>query len=120
MKRRQGRSKDKVMIELFFNSSGIVHIQFIPEGATVNKHCYKKILHIYAITFIVSVLSFYAETGCFYTTIPLHIALCRSMRSWKNNRSPFWHTLHTHLILHHGIFLSFLERKAMWASISVG
>jgi hypothetical protein len=33
------------MLELFFNSSGIVHMEFIPEGATVNKHNYKEILH---------------------------------------------------------------------------
>ena len=38
-KRRQDRSKDKVMLELFFDSNGIVHIEFIPEGATVNKTC---------------------------------------------------------------------------------
>jgi hypothetical protein len=33
------------MFELFFDSSGIVCMEFIPEGAIVNKHCYKKILH---------------------------------------------------------------------------
>jgi histone-lysine N-methyltransferase SETMAR len=33
------------MFELFFNSSGIVHLEFIPEGGTVNKHRYKEILH---------------------------------------------------------------------------
>jgi histone-lysine N-methyltransferase SETMAR len=32
------------MLELFFDSSGIVHVEFIPEGVTVNKHCYKEIL----------------------------------------------------------------------------
>jgi hypothetical protein len=32
------------MLELFFDSSGIVHMDFIPEGATVSKHRYKKIL----------------------------------------------------------------------------
>ena len=31
------------MLELFFDSNGIVHIEFIP-GATVNKTCYKEIL----------------------------------------------------------------------------
>jgi histone-lysine N-methyltransferase SETMAR len=33
------------MLELFFDSSGIVHMEVIPEGATVNNHRYKKILH---------------------------------------------------------------------------
>jgi histone-lysine N-methyltransferase SETMAR len=32
------------MLELFFDSSGIVHTEFILEGGTVNKHCYKQIL----------------------------------------------------------------------------
>jgi histone-lysine N-methyltransferase SETMAR len=33
------------MLQLFFDSSGIVHMEFIPEEVTVNKHCYKEILH---------------------------------------------------------------------------
>jgi hypothetical protein len=33
------------MLELFFDSTGIVHTEFIPEGATVNKHRYKEIFH---------------------------------------------------------------------------
>jgi hypothetical protein len=43
-KLRQDRSKGKVMLELFFDSSGIVHMEFIPEGATVSKHRYEEIL----------------------------------------------------------------------------
>jgi hypothetical protein len=30
------------MLELFFDSSGIVYMEFIPEGVTVNKHRYKE------------------------------------------------------------------------------
>jgi hypothetical protein len=37
----QDRSKDKVILDLFFDSSGIVNMEFIPEGATVNKQRYK-------------------------------------------------------------------------------
>jgi hypothetical protein len=33
------------MLELLFDSSGIVHMEFIPEEVTLNKHCYKEILH---------------------------------------------------------------------------
>jgi histone-lysine N-methyltransferase SETMAR len=43
-KPRQDRSKGKVMLELFFNASGIGHMKSIPERATVNKHRYKEIL----------------------------------------------------------------------------
>jgi hypothetical protein len=37
------RSKDNLLLELLFDSSGIVHMEFIPEGAPVNKHRYKEI-----------------------------------------------------------------------------
>jgi hypothetical protein len=43
-KPRQDGSKGKVMLELFFGSSGIVHMEFIPKGATLNKHHYMEIL----------------------------------------------------------------------------
>jgi hypothetical protein len=33
------------MLEVFFDSSGTVHMEFIPEGATVNKYHYKEFLH---------------------------------------------------------------------------
>jgi hypothetical protein len=36
-------SKGKAMPEQFFASSGNVHTEFTPEGATVNKFCYKGI-----------------------------------------------------------------------------
>ena len=32
------------MFEMFFNTNGIVHMEFIPEGATVNTTRYKAIL----------------------------------------------------------------------------
>jgi hypothetical protein len=44
-KLRWDRSKGKVMLELIFDSSGIVLVEFFTEGVTVNKHCYKEILH---------------------------------------------------------------------------
>ena len=36
-KPRQNRSKGKVMLELFVYSNEIVRMEFIPEGATLNK-----------------------------------------------------------------------------------
>ena len=44
MKFMQDRSKGKVMLEVFFDSQGIVHYEFIPEGRTVNKEMYVEIL----------------------------------------------------------------------------
>jgi hypothetical protein len=49
----QDTSKGKVILELFSNSSGTVHMEFIPEGVTVNKHCYKEIIRHLDIQFIV-------------------------------------------------------------------
>jgi hypothetical protein len=84
-KPQQARSKGKIMLELFFDSSGIVHMEFIP-GATVNKHR----IAINAIQFAVSSLSFGAgRTGCCCMTTPLHIILCLSKRSWQNNSHRF-------------------------------
>jgi hypothetical protein len=44
MKPQQDKLKGKVILELFFNSSGNIHMEFIPEVATVNKHHYKELL----------------------------------------------------------------------------
>jgi hypothetical protein len=82
-KPQQDRSKGKVMLELFFSSSGIVHMEFIPEGATVNKHRYKEILRCLHNSVRLKHPELGAgRTGCCYTTTPLHIALCLSKRSW--------------------------------------
>ena len=43
-KLQQDRSKDRVMLELFFDSLEIVHMEFIPDRITVNKTHYKEIL----------------------------------------------------------------------------
>jgi hypothetical protein len=43
-KPQQHRSKGKVLLERFLDSSEIVHMEFIPEGATVSKHHCKEIL----------------------------------------------------------------------------
>jgi len=43
-KHRQDRSQGKVILELFFDSQGFVHMEVIPQGATVNKTSYKQIL----------------------------------------------------------------------------
>jgi hypothetical protein len=37
-KPQQNRPKGTVMLQPFFNSTGIIHVKFIPEGVTVKKH----------------------------------------------------------------------------------
>jgi stress response protein YsnF len=39
------QAKGKLRLELFFNSSGIVHMKFISEEVTVNKQTNKETLH---------------------------------------------------------------------------
>ena len=41
---RQLRSKIKLMLIAFFDARGIVHMEFLPQGQTVNQHVYKEIL----------------------------------------------------------------------------
>jgi hypothetical protein len=68
--------------------------------------------------FVASILSFGAgRTGYWYMTTPLHIALCLTKRSWKNNSSPFCHTLHTHLISHRAISFSFPAWKKGYVGV---
>ena len=43
-KARQVRSNVKVMLTCFFNSRGIVHHEYVPEGQTINKDYYLEIL----------------------------------------------------------------------------
>jgi hypothetical protein len=38
------KKDSKAVLELFVDSSGTGHVEFIPEGATVNKRRYKEIL----------------------------------------------------------------------------
>ena len=43
-KARQSRSKVKVMLTVFFDSEGVVHFEYAPDGQTVNKEYYLEVL----------------------------------------------------------------------------
>ena len=43
-KARMSKSKVKTMLIVFFDHRGIVHLEFVPEGTTVNQHFYKEVL----------------------------------------------------------------------------
>jgi hypothetical protein len=91
-KEKQDRSKGKVMFEVFFDS---VHMEFIPQGTNLNKHCYKEILCL-------------CNSSCHK-----HPQLC-CRKNWlllQNNRSLFCHALHTHPIPHDAISFSFSALK---------
>ena len=81
------------MLQLLFDSSGIVHLELVPQGATVNEHLYKYILRRLREA-VVSALNFgAAPIGYYLKTMALHICLYLSKRNWQDNRSTFCHTL---------------------------
>jgi hypothetical protein len=43
-KERMSKSKIRTMLICFFDSQGIVHKEFVPQGQTVNQHFYKEVL----------------------------------------------------------------------------
>ena len=43
-KSRQVRSHVKVMLTVFFDSEGVVHYEFLPQGQTVNKEYYLEVM----------------------------------------------------------------------------
>jgi hypothetical protein len=54
-----GRSEGKVILSLYFDSSGMVHVEFIPHGGTVNKNKYKEnLICLRDFQFLVSVMGF--------------------------------------------------------------
>ena len=44
-KARQVRSHVKVLLTVFFDSEGVVHYEFLPQGRTVNKEYYLEVMH---------------------------------------------------------------------------
>jgi hypothetical protein len=96
------------MFELFFDSSGIVLMDFIPERVTVNKHCYKKILH----HLHNSIRRKHPELWCrknwllLHDNSPAHCSVLVQEELTKQQVT-VCHTLHTHLISHHAISFSF-------------
>ena len=65
------------MLELFYDSLGIVHLEFFPDGITLNKTCYKQFLLRLRDSIGVG------KIGCCYTIMPLHIALCLFKTTFK-------------------------------------
>jgi hypothetical protein len=45
-KARQVRSHVKVMLTVFFDSVGVVHYEFLPQGRTVNKEYYLEVMQL--------------------------------------------------------------------------
>ena len=62
-------------------------MEFIPDGATVNRTRYKRYLVAYAIQYVISVLSFgVGRIGCCYAITTLHIARSLCKRNFRGHR----------------------------------
>jgi hypothetical protein len=92
-KPRQDRPRGKVMLELFFDSSAIVHVEFVQDRVTVNMHHTKEILHHLQNWICHRCHEFWhRKTWVLLHNIALHIALCLPKRSWLNK----WVTILSH------------------------
>jgi hypothetical protein len=94
-KPQQDRPEGKVMFVLFFDSSGIVHLEFIPEGSTANKHHYKEIPCCLRSLFCCKHPELWRRKNwlLLYNNAPAHHSVLVLKRSWQNSGSPFCHTL---------------------------
>ena len=104
-KGRQVWSKTKVMLLVFFVSEGIVHLEYAPDGQTINKEFYVEVLR----TLRQSVRrkdwkNGGMGTGSCTTTMCLHTLhiLCSSF--WPNTAPLSCSSYHTHQISHRVTF----------------
>ena len=85
--------KGKVMLELFFDSNRIFHMEFIPEAATLNKTRFKEILgRLHDSILRKRPERWRRKNWMLLPDTPLHIALSLSKRNLQSNMSPFCHT----------------------------
>jgi len=80
-KARRSKSKIKSMLICFFDSQGIVHTEFVPQGQTVDQFYYCEILEILK-TELFACNHALRTIGCSITTMPLV--------TWRSLRSNFW------------------------------
>jgi hypothetical protein len=86
------------MLETFFDSSGIIRVEFIPEREIVNKYPYKKILRLLRNSVRRKRPEFWRKENwlLLHDIAPAHRSVL-VQEELANNRSPFCHNLHTHL-----------------------
>ena len=107
------------MLEPFFYSNGIFHIEFTPEILTAHRNPLQGGPWTFARFNCRKCPKLWRRRiGCCYTTMPLHIALSFSKRILQGDRSPLCHTLRTRLISHHAIFVSFPAWKHSYSGRS--
>ena len=110
---RQVRSKTKVMLLAFFDSEGIVHHEYAPDGQTVNKEFYLEVLRRLRESVRRKRPEKWRDWSCTTTMRPhtLHI-LCSSF--WPNTAPLSCSSRHTHQISHRVTFSYSQGLRKFW------
>ena len=98
----QVRSHVKVMLTVCFDSEGVVHYEFLPQGRTVNKEYYLEVMQRLreAVRKIKNLMRGGRIDGCSNMTTRPHIHRSLSVTFWTNTRRLSFHSLHTLQISH--------------------
>lgn len=106
---RLDRSRGKVMLEVFFDYSGLIHYEFIPEGRTINKQLYTEILKRLRDAIRQKRPEKWAGNDWFllHDNAPSHLSLMVKQYLAKNNVTTLEHPLHILPILRHQNFTCF-------------
>ena len=117
-KSRQVRSHVKVMLRVFFDSEGVVHYEFLPQGRTVIKEYYLEVMQRLREAVRKKKKDLMRGgriDGCSNMTTRPHIHPSLSVTSWPNTRRLSFHSLRTVQISHQLTFsVSKAQINAQW------
>ena len=108
-KARMSKSKFKVMMIVFYDIKGIIYINWVPEGQTVNQVYYKDVLTTLRERVRRRRPEMWKNGSTHEHTMP---SLWR--RFSRNTRSQWWSTHRTRQIWHRAIFFCFLRWNLHW------
>jgi len=95
-KSRQVRSHVKVMLTVFFDSEGVVHYEFLPQGGTVSKEYYLEVMQrLRRAVRKKDLMRGSRIDGCSNMTTRPHIHRSLSVTPWSNTRRLSFHILRT-------------------------
>jgi hypothetical protein len=97
-KKKKIKSNFKVMMSVFVDIRGIINIDCVPEGQTVNQVYYKEVsATLHDRVRRINLKCGRTAHGFFTMTTRRHTTHCLSRRFWRNRRSPCWSIHPTHL-----------------------
>jgi ribosomal protein L39E len=103
--RSKSKSNFKAIMIVFCDILGIFHIDWVPEGQTINQVCYKEVLTILCEGVRRKYLKCGRMAHGFFTmTTRRHITHCLLRRFWRSTSSLCWNMHPTHLTSPHVTF----------------